>query len=36
MIQLKEEEKQVLTLCSQGLTMNEIADNYYIESYSDG
>lgn len=26
MIQLKEEEKQVLTLCSQGLTMNEIAD----------
>lgn len=25
-IQLKEEEKQVLTLCSQGLTMNEIAD----------
>lgn len=26
MIQLKPEEKQVLTLCSQGLTMNEIAD----------
>lgn len=27
MIHLNEEEKQVLTLCSQGLTMKEIADN---------
>lgn len=27
MVQLKQEEKQVLLLCSQGFTMNEIADN---------